>query len=121
MTECNLTRKVRLLRMVSRLQNARAALDRAALDRAVWAAYGWDDPDPPMWMRTRFCRACWRSTWSALPARRSGRVIPGVPNRVIHRASDAFAAAQRFKIGKRRASDLLNRVLHEWTGKLSWT
>ncbi len=35
---------------LTNLYNARPtwlANPHAALDRAVWAAYGWDDPDPP--------------------------------------------------------------------------
>lgn len=52
-------------RTLTNLYNARPAWlahAHAALDRAVWAAYGWDDGDPGRRRKTRSWNGSWRST-----------------------------------------------------------
>jgi len=48
-------------RTLTNLYNARPTWFQhahAALDRAVWSAYGWDDTDPQRVKRTRSCLGC---------------------------------------------------------------
>ncbi len=50
-------------RTLTNLYNGRPAWlanAHAALDRAVWAAYGWDDPDPTLRLRRRSWHGSWR-------------------------------------------------------------